>query len=78
MLVGGNEDGGNRTEVFISDINDPGYGSTSIMLAESALCLALDSNHLPKQYGVITPSVAMGTSIVDRLKKAGFDISVSD
>jgi short subunit dehydrogenase-like uncharacterized protein len=48
------------------------------MLAESALCLALDSNHLPRQYGVITPSVAMGTSIVDRLKKAGFDISVSD
>jgi short subunit dehydrogenase-like uncharacterized protein len=78
VLVGGNEDGGNRTEVFISDINDPGYGSTSIMLAESALCLALDSNHLPRQYGVITPSVAMGTSIVDRLKKAGFDISVSD
>lgn len=78
LLIGENEDGENRSKVFISDTNDPGYGSTAIMLAESALCLALDQHVLPKQYGVITPAVAMGTKIADRLKKAGFDISVSD
>lgn len=78
LLVGENENGENRTEVFISDTNDPGYGSTAIMLAESALCLALDKDELPNEYGVITPAVAMGTKIADRLKKAGFNISVSD
>ncbi|MEA1881989.1 MAG: saccharopine dehydrogenase NADP-binding domain-containing protein, partial [Candidatus Marinimicrobia bacterium] len=37
-LVG--EDQNKRVDVNISDSNDPGYGSTSRMLAESALCLA--------------------------------------
>ena len=36
---------------------DPGYGSTSKMLAECAICLALDDT-LNENYGVITPSVA--------------------
>ena len=46
------------------------------MLAETALCLALNADMLPKQYGVITPAVAMGTIIAGRLKKAGFIITV--
>ena len=37
---------------------DPGYGETSKMLAESALCLALDE--LPERAGQLTPAVAMG------------------
>ena len=77
-IIGENEEGENRTTVIISNTNDPGYGSTSIMLAESALCLALDKNDLPHEYGVVTTAMAMGTTIADRLKKAGFNISVSD
>ena len=46
---------------------DPGYGSTSKMLGESAVCLAKDSNDLPKQYGVITPVAAMGEALFHRL-----------
>ena len=46
--------------------SDPGYGSTSKMLAESALCLAFDK--LPEKYGVLTPSVAMGDSLLNRLQ----------
>jgi len=76
-LVGQNFDEENRVDVEISDTNDPGYGSTSIMLAETALCLALDKHELPNEYGVVTPSVAMDTRIADRLKKAGFHISVN-
>ncbi len=45
---------------------DPGYGSTSKMLAESAICLSLDK--LPENYGIITPSYAMGNRLLDRLK----------
>ncbi|HTR53119.1 MAG TPA: saccharopine dehydrogenase NADP-binding domain-containing protein [Kofleriaceae bacterium] len=48
---------------------DPGYASTSKMLAESALCLALDP--LTSQGGVQTPSVAMGRHLFDRLRAAG-------
>ena len=45
--------------------SDPGYGSTSKMLAESALCLAFDK--LTENYGVVTPSFSMGDKLLDRL-----------
>ena len=45
---------------------DPGYGSTSKMLAESAVSLAKDN--LNESCGILTPSVAMGKSILKRLK----------
>ena len=55
--------------------SDPGYGSTSKMLAESALCLAFD--HLPKNYGILTPSSAMGDKLLDRLiKNAGLSFEI--
>ncbi|MEE2732766.1 MAG: saccharopine dehydrogenase NADP-binding domain-containing protein [Pseudomonadota bacterium] len=49
---------------------DPGYGETAKMLAESALCLAQDSN-LPEVYGVTTPGAGMGTALIERLDHAG-------
>ncbi|HEY3776420.1 MAG TPA: saccharopine dehydrogenase NADP-binding domain-containing protein [Solirubrobacteraceae bacterium] len=48
---------------------DPGYGETSKMLAESALCLAHDE--LPETRGMVTPAVAMGQALIDRLTGAG-------
>ena len=53
---------------------DPGYGSTSKMLGEAAVCLAKDS--LPEISGVLTPSTAMGDALLDRLEKhAGLTFS---
>ncbi len=46
---------------------DPGYGSTSKMLAESAVCLALDKT--PETYGILTPSVALGDPLLKRLQE---------
>ena len=46
---------------------DPGYGSTSKMLAEAAVCLAKDE--LPACYGVITPAAAMGEKLLPRLQE---------
>jgi short subunit dehydrogenase-like uncharacterized protein len=46
---------------------DPGYGETSKMLAQSALCLAHDQ--LPETSGQVTPAVAMGQALVDRLQR---------
>ena len=48
---------------------DPGYGETSKMLAEAALCLAHDE--LPTTAGQVTPAVAMGHALSDRLIDAG-------
>jgi short subunit dehydrogenase-like uncharacterized protein len=49
---------------------DPGYASTSVMLGESALCLALDDD-LPEASGVLTPATAMGVALAERLRAAG-------
>jgi short subunit dehydrogenase-like uncharacterized protein len=49
---------------------DPGYAATSVMLGESALCLAVDNN-LPDASGVLTPATAMGMALTERLRAAG-------
>ena len=56
----------NLTAVVTGD-RDPGYGSTSKMIAESAVCLALDELSTPT--GVLTPTVAMGMQLVKRLQE---------
>ena len=44
---------------------DPGYGSTSKMLAEAAVCLATDD--LDVGGGIWTPASAMGSALIKRL-----------
>jgi short subunit dehydrogenase-like uncharacterized protein len=53
---------------------DPGYTETAKMLAESALCLALDDN--PETSGQVTTAVAMGDNLLARLQKAGLRFEV--
>jgi short subunit dehydrogenase-like uncharacterized protein len=55
---------------------DPGYGETSKMLAESALCLAMDRASLPGRAGVLTPAEAMGEPLLTRLTQAGLRFEV--
>ena len=59
-----------QNKIYLSKVigdMDPGYGSTSKMLAESAVCLALDKT--PKTYGILTPSVALGDPLLKRLQE---------
>lgn len=65
--------GGKRVVTEVTG-GDPGYGETSKMLAESALCLARD--RLPKRAGVISPTTAMGNKLIERLQKAGIGFRV--
>jgi len=51
--------------VHVSGDRDPGYGSTSKMLSESALCLALDKPETGG--GSWTPAAAMGQALMERL-----------
>ena len=62
-------DGGGRRVVTEVSGGDPGYGETSKMLAEAAMCLAHDD--LPDRAGQLTPAVAMGQPLIDRLRAAG-------
>ena len=67
------EDGSTALGKVTGD-KDPGYGSTSKMLGEAAVCLAKDS--LPEISGILTPSTAMGDPLLDRLEKhAGLTFS---
>ena len=60
--------GGRRVVVEVSG-GDPGYDETAKMLAESALCLALDD--VPEVAGQTTTAVAMGPLLRERLVAAG-------
>jgi short subunit dehydrogenase-like uncharacterized protein len=53
---------------------DPGYEESSKMLAESAMCLAFDE--LPDSAGQLTPAVAMGDALIERLTSAGIQFRV--
>ncbi|MEU5295875.1 saccharopine dehydrogenase family protein [Streptomyces umbrinus] len=68
------EGGGRRVFTEVSG-GDPGYGDTAKMLAESALCLAFDE--LPSTSGQVTTAVAMGESLIERLRGAGISFRVA-
>lgn len=55
---------------------DPGYGSTSKMLGETAVCLALDE--LRPGGGCLTPASAMGGALLARLPAAGVTFELDD
>ena len=62
----------------VEGISDPGYGETSKMISESALCLALEGDALTSSGGVFTPASCMGMRLVSRLREAGMVFSVED
>ena len=68
--------GGGRKVLTEVAGGDPGYDETAKMLAESALCLALDE--LPPTSGQVTPVTAMGDALLDRLVNAGLTFRVLD
>jgi short subunit dehydrogenase-like uncharacterized protein len=67
---------GARYAATVAAKGDPGYAATAVMLGEAALCLALDGDRLPRVAGVLTPAVAMGAPLTDRLRAAGFTVDV--
>ncbi|PHR90875.1 MAG: saccharopine dehydrogenase [Robiginitomaculum sp.] len=56
-----------RITAGVTGDKDPGYGSTSKMIAEAAICLARDVSHDDVAGGVLTPAPAMGQALIDRL-----------
>lgn len=75
IMIG--EGGGKRARVEVRG-GDPGYTETAKMLGETGLCLARDGDRLPEYTGVITPAVAMGDPLIDRLRAAGISLELID
>tara|TARA_B100002019_G_scaffold115117_1_gene99051 strand:+ start:4324 stop:5493 length:1170 start_codon:yes stop_codon:yes gene_type:complete len=80
---------GNYDILFCGDINDesvhvsvvgdmdPGYGSTSKMIAESAICLVKECEDL--NGGIYTPAPSMGTKLIKRLQdNAGLTFKIEN
>jgi short subunit dehydrogenase-like uncharacterized protein len=66
LLFLGETADGETASLCVKGDKDPGYGSTSKMIAESALCLAQDK--ITNGGGVWTPGALMGKKLVKRLE----------
>lgn len=71
-------DGSRRLEGRVKGQQDPGYGETSKMLGEAAVCLALDGSELDAPGGILTPASCMGMTLVERLRRAGMTFEVKE
>ena len=69
MLFVGEMADGRGARVSVQGDRDPGYGSTSKMIAESALCLVRDipNGPLRNRGGIWTPGALMGEPLTKRL-----------
>lgn len=59
---------GRTLRASVKGDKDPGYGSTSKMISESALCLVRDVGREETRGGVWTPGAALGHKLIARLE----------
>ena len=75
VLFLGQNTNGDTLRVGVKGDRDPGYGSTSKMITESALCLLQDASGTAG--GIWTPAAAMGVPLLRRLQAhAGLSFAV--
>jgi len=66
---------GRQVRAAVKGDRDPGYGSTSRMISECAICLLRDTPELSA--GIWTPGAAMGEHLIERLvEHAGITFTV--
>lgn len=66
LFIGESAKGG-KLNASVKGDKDPGYGSTSKIISEAAICLA-DTPRTQTPGGIWTPGAAMGAALVDRLQ----------
>jgi short subunit dehydrogenase-like uncharacterized protein len=78
LFIGETADG-KTLRASVRGDRDPGYGSTSKMIAESALCLARDVGRDKTPGGVWTPGSALGDALIARLTaNAGLTFAIEE
>jgi short subunit dehydrogenase-like uncharacterized protein len=79
VLFIGETANGQALRATVKGDRDPGYGSTSRMIAESALCLLNDVDRSATPGGVWTAGAAMGMALIRRLQQhAGLSFSMDE
>jgi len=74
VMFVGTATNGDMLAVSVKGDKDPGYGSTSKMISESALCLCKD---VQLSGGFFTPAAALGNKLISRLEeKAGLTFAI--
>lgn len=77
VLFVGTSPQGEMLKASVGGDRDPGYGSTSKMIAESAVCLL--QNPSLASGGIWTPAAALGESLIERLQQnAGLTFQLED
>lgn len=77
LLFIGQSTDGQTLRASVRGDRDPGYGSTSKIISESALCLIKDVGDTATGGGVWTPGAAMGLKLVSRLQeRAGLRFAI--
>jgi short subunit dehydrogenase-like uncharacterized protein len=77
VMFTGEMSSGERITVGVTGDKDPGYGSTSKMIAEAAICLAKTGLSEQVGGGVYTSAPAMGMALIERLRQhAGLTFEV--
>lgn len=75
LMFTGTAESGERMIAGVKGDRDPGYGSTSKMITECAMCLLEEAKDTPG--GVLTPAPAFGQAIIDRLQaSAGLTFAI--
>ena len=75
LLFLGAASDGRQLRAIVTGDRDPGYGSTSKMISEAAICLIRDCQATPG--GIWTPGAAMGDRLIRRLvENAGLTFAV--
>ena len=65
VFIGIDRDG-KRVQASVYGKKDPGYGSTAMILAETALCLLRDGGNVGG--GILVPGAALGQKLIERLQ----------
>lgn len=77
VLFVGSDDDGKTVSCSVKGDRDPGYGSTSKMIAEAAVCLLLNRDTPIR--GISTPAAALGSLLIERLQEnAGLTFQVEN
>jgi short subunit dehydrogenase-like uncharacterized protein len=79
LLFIGDTPDGRRLAATVKGERDPGYGSTSRIIAEAALCLAREVDRTKTPGGVWTPGAALGLALLPRLgERAGLRFAIEE
>jgi short subunit dehydrogenase-like uncharacterized protein len=79
VLFTGSGKSGQELTAHVKGDRDPGYGSTSKIIAECALCLVQDTPKRSTAGGIWTPGAAMGMALIERLhNNAGLSFTLDD